>query len=350
MKNKQADLSTLFNLMSVFPLLFSLVGLYVLYLFFIEEFSRGFIVMLASFVLYVIYNVLINIFQTTTLFNEYLEDLGGFLLFGVTLMVFGMMFYSGDFLLVLSVFFFSVCTSLALARNWVLKVKNSVGWPVALNGLIFPLIYYFYIFYLDVLGKSIFIIYFMLVGLFSISRINFLGYNEIVDGKEFVYNREDKNLSKKKNENNIKNKKMTEENLPKEKEIGKKLDALLSRLKGNSNNFNNPQQASNEKQKGPEIVSEEKVEVEKNSNSEPNEFEEIDVSSMKENKENQGVDYLDPKNFHKLTGDKPEGSENEKEIEKKVEGRQKEEGEFDYHKFDDVQKKKHDYLKDLIGD
>ena len=60
----------------------------------------------------------------------------------------------------------------------VLHLKNSCGWPIALNGLFFPIMYYFYEFYLGSAGNSIFIIYYLIIAFLSVSKINFLGTNK----------------------------------------------------------------------------------------------------------------------------------------------------------------------------
>jgi hypothetical protein len=188
------DLSKHFTPLTLFPIAFFLLGLFIIHSFLKEEYTFGFILMLSSFVFYVIYNVILNIVGYTTVFNEYLEDLSTFLLFGVTTMIFSLLFYKGNILILFSVFFFCLAVAVSMARNWILKIKFSVGWPLPLSGLVFPPLYFIYTLYLKSPGYSIFILYYLVVGFLSISRINFLGYKELVDGKPFEWEKESKKV------------------------------------------------------------------------------------------------------------------------------------------------------------
>jgi len=146
-----------------------------------DEYAHA-IMMVVAFVLYVANNIVLNIKQNATVFNEYLEDLGLFMAFGVTTMFFGLFFYKDSVAVMMVVFFYAIAMVLGLARNWVLKYKNSVGWPVPLNGIFFPLLYFFYQIYLQSPGNSIFIFYFIIIGILSLSRYNFLGdHSKILD-------------------------------------------------------------------------------------------------------------------------------------------------------------------------
>lgn len=137
----------------------------------------AFLVMMFSFIVYVANNVCINIFRNASIFNEYLEDSSAFIAFAMTSIVFGFLFYK-DIVSLATVFFFAICTLLSMSRNWILHFKNSKGWPLALNGLVFPLIYFIYVFYLKSPGDSIFLVYYVVIGFLAISNYNFLGYKE----------------------------------------------------------------------------------------------------------------------------------------------------------------------------
>jgi len=185
-----------FDYGSFLPLLLFIFGIYILFLFLIGKYSQGFFTMLISFVIYITNNIIINIKGFATVFNEYLEDMAVFLTFGINTIIFGLIFYKNSLLVLTIVFFYATSLVLALSRNWVLKFKNSLGWPIALNGIFFPLIYYIYEFYLKGPGDSIFIVIYIVVAFLSTSSFNFLGYREnnlerfkVMDTKEFEKNK-----------------------------------------------------------------------------------------------------------------------------------------------------------------
>jgi len=167
-----------FDYGSILPFLLSIIGFYSIFLMINNFYSQAFFVVMIGFLVYVINNIVINVTGFSTVFNEYLEDFGSYLTFGLTTIIFGFLFYKGDILTLILIFVYGIALLLSLARDWILRVKNSLGWPIALNGIFFPLIYYFYLLYLKEPGNSIFIIYYILISLLSVSKINFLGYNE----------------------------------------------------------------------------------------------------------------------------------------------------------------------------
>lgn len=167
-----------FDYGSFLPSFLIIIGIYTIFLFIQENFEVGFFFMIIGFLLYVINNVLINVKGFTTVFNEYLEDMSALIAFGLTTIIFGIIFFQEDLFTLALVFFYGVCIILGLARNWIVRLKNSMGWPLPLTGLFFPFLYYLYSIYLQNHGQSIFLIYFILVGILSISKHNFLGYDE----------------------------------------------------------------------------------------------------------------------------------------------------------------------------
>lgn len=167
-----------FDNLSILPLFLFLSGIYTTYLIGSERYSQAIFILILSFVLYSINNVMINMKENISHFNEYLEDMATFTTFGINPILFGIVFFKDDMLILSVVFFFAITTMLSLARNWQLGVKNSCGWPIPLNGIFFPLTYYIYEFYLQAPGNSIFILYYIIVGLMSASNYNFLGYEE----------------------------------------------------------------------------------------------------------------------------------------------------------------------------
>lgn len=167
-----------FDYGSFLPLFLFIFGFYTIFNLINNNFPIAFFSLLVSFIIYVGNNIYINYTQITTVFNEYLEDMASFLAFGVSIVVFGLVFYKNNNLILMIVLFYSICLVLSMARNWVMKLKNSIGFPISLNGLFFPIFFYVYKFYLQESGSSIFIFYFILVGFLTISNYNFLGYSE----------------------------------------------------------------------------------------------------------------------------------------------------------------------------
>jgi len=211
-----------FDYGSFLPMFLFIVGVYSMYSILNGLSSQGIFIMLFAFLIYVGNNVLINFTGFTTLFNEYLEDMSAFFTFAGVPISFGLVFFKGDLILLIPIFFYAICVVLAMARNWVLKLKNSVGFPIALNGVFFPFIYYFYLFYLDSMGASVFVFYYLIVGFYSISQYNFLGYREdtmekfnVVDSLDLVKRQEKKEKQK--------------STFDKKEEIQNKIDSIVTR-------------------------------------------------------------------------------------------------------------------------
>jgi len=200
------------NLGSFLPLFIFIIGIYINYLFINSEFSQGVFAMMLVFVIYVTNNIIININKSSSVFNEYLEDIASFTAFGISEVIFGLMFFKENYIVLSITIFYSVTLVLALARNWILQLKNSLGWPIALNGVFFPLIYYIYLFYLGDQADSIFILFFILIGVLLVSTYNFVGYDESIS--------KDKNKKESKDEDN------KEENLEEEMQDENKEEEL----------------------------------------------------------------------------------------------------------------------------
>lgn len=173
---------------SFMPVIMFLAGVFTIYLFLNNFMSEGILILLLSLVLYVLNNVFKQALNLENDFNEYLEDFSLFLTFGVTTIIYGIIVYGQNYLFLSIVLFYAICMLLALGRNSILHLKNTCGWPIALNGLFFPIMFYFYEFYLGKQGSSIFIIYYLIIAFLSVSRINFLGKN-----KDIIYRIKEKN-------------------------------------------------------------------------------------------------------------------------------------------------------------
>lgn len=171
-------MKTLFDNGSLIPLLLLILAFFISYQFIIDEFGTGFFAMVIALILYIGDNILLQSSdQEETLFNNNLEKMVEFMTFGITSIIFGFSFYkdSSSLIVIILIGFFSISTMLSMARNWTLKVKNSLGWPIPFNGLFLPLVYYIYKFYIGNPGNSLFLFYFAIVGMLSASNYNFIG-------------------------------------------------------------------------------------------------------------------------------------------------------------------------------
>ncbi len=197
---KSKELSNEFNLGSFLCLILFTLALLQVYSIISDNTQIAFILMLISFIIYVLNNIYLNLNNNSSVFNEYLEDMSAFFAFAISSIIFALYHFNSSLLILSLVFFYSLASLLALGRNWILGTKNSVGFPIALNGLFLPLIYFFNLLYLDNIYPSIFLLYFLIVGFLSISHINFLGhYTE----KEIYQINEETNLKNNTNENKI---------------------------------------------------------------------------------------------------------------------------------------------------
>ena len=175
-----------FDYGSILPTLLFIMGIYTIYLFVNQFYSAGFFSIIFSFIIYIGNNILINVKGFSTVFNEYLEDIAAFIAFTFSSMVFGMMYFRGNEIILGMIIFFGICQILSLSRNWISRTKNSQGWPIPLNGLFFPFVYYLSIFYFKGFAQAVFLLYFVIVGMLSISHHNFLGYRESREKVEVV--------------------------------------------------------------------------------------------------------------------------------------------------------------------
>jgi phosphatidylserine synthase len=170
------ELNNYFDKQSMLPVLVFILGLFSIFQFSRGDYSLGLFTMLLSLIIYMGNNIFLKKIEGLSKFNKSLDDLSEFVAFGVSSIVFASSIYSDseDILVLIIVFFFSIATILSIARNWTLTIKDSVGWPVPFNAIFIPLIYYSYAAYLQDPGSSIFLFYFIFVGMMSASNYNFL--------------------------------------------------------------------------------------------------------------------------------------------------------------------------------
>lgn len=164
-----------FNYGSILSVIIFILGIEIIILFLKNEVSLGNILMLGGIVIYILNNIILNSLNLKSHFNDFLENLAVFLTFGITTIIFGILHFENNLLLLTVIFIYAICIILSLSRNKVSHLTNSIGWPVALNGLFFPLTYYIYEFYLFDMGIAIFLLFYIIVAILMISKFDFLG-------------------------------------------------------------------------------------------------------------------------------------------------------------------------------
>lgn len=163
-----------FSFGSILYILLFILGNYILYLLLNNQVSFGIFLMLIAFLFYLNNNVLVNVYNMKNSFNRFLENISVFLTFGISTLVFGYIYYKGNSYLFLIIVFYAVCLLLSLVRNISFSFENSIGWPVSLNGLFFPLFYFIYVYFFNDLQNTIFLFYYIIVGVLLVSSYNFL--------------------------------------------------------------------------------------------------------------------------------------------------------------------------------
>jgi hypothetical protein len=166
---------------SILPIVVFISGLLVIYFFSSQLFAEGMITMLFSSIFYIVMVVIRSSdVNPPTQFNLILENISTFMTFGISSIMFGVMFYSPnvDILFILFIYFFAIACVLSVARNWEYDVREALGMPLAFNGIFFPLFYYMFRFYFNDLGDSIFLLYYVITGILTLSSFKFLWFDE----------------------------------------------------------------------------------------------------------------------------------------------------------------------------
>lgn len=166
-----------FNYGSILPLILFIVGTLEIYFFAKEMYGEGFFTMLVAFVIYLL-TYFVEKHENIILseFNRLIENYGTFMAFGLSSIIFGVTFYKQEesFLILVLVYFFALATLLSTARNWIIKKTHRNGWPLPFNGVFLPLVYYVYQFYFQNIGTSIFLFYFVVVGILATTTYDFV--------------------------------------------------------------------------------------------------------------------------------------------------------------------------------
>jgi hypothetical protein len=166
---------------SILPIIVFISGLLVIYFFSSQLFAEGMITMLFSSIFYIIMAVIRSTdVNPPTQFNLILENISTFMTFGISSIMFGVMFYAPnvDILFIMFIYFFAIACVFSVARNWEYDIREALGMPLAFNGIFFPLFYYMFRFYFNDLGDSIFLLYYLITGILTLSNFKFLWFDE----------------------------------------------------------------------------------------------------------------------------------------------------------------------------
>ncbi|MFW6285971.1 MAG: hypothetical protein ACOC16_02505 [Nanoarchaeota archaeon] len=240
MKNIKNEFSQYFSYGSILSLILFVLGNYIIFLILINNTSLGVFLMLIGLFIYILNNFIVNKYKLENSFNDFLENIAVLWIFGFSTVIFGIVYYNENPALLAIILFYSLCLILSLARNNVLSLKNSIGWPVPLNGLFFPLIYFFYVYYFNDAQNTIFIFYYIFVGILLVSSYNFLGFENNQYSSERKKRDEQKSFPNEEN-NNYNDNKFENENgeNEEEKSIENEKKILEDKFKTSVDNNNN---------------------------------------------------------------------------------------------------------------
>jgi len=107
--------------------------------------------------------------QTNEL-GKQLDSFSDLVSFGLAPAIFGYQQGLNSLVAIIILIFFSLCGMLRLARFNITKIKGFEGVPITTNGIVFPLVYFIFLFAGKSFNDYILIIY-LLMGLLMISRI-----------------------------------------------------------------------------------------------------------------------------------------------------------------------------------
>ena len=166
------------NIATLLSLVFFLFGLVSIYGIANNIYSISMLSLLLGFIFYFLLLCFQKIYRKTSQFNDYLENLGSFFLFCLTPIFFGLVSFKDNFLIIFVLFFFSFTALFSQGRNLVSNCRNTIGFPLPLNGIFFPIFYYTNLYFLGQQETSTFFIYYLVFGFLALSKINFIGFQK----------------------------------------------------------------------------------------------------------------------------------------------------------------------------
>ena len=132
---------------------------------------------LVSFVTYMIYSIYISVNKIRRQPIEILtETIAIFSVFLFPLLAYGFVLFENSIEGILLLVLFSFMQILNFVRNWAYEVHHSKGFPIALHGLFFPLIVFTSQVVAPNFEQALFVIYFIVTSMLSITPYNFIQY------------------------------------------------------------------------------------------------------------------------------------------------------------------------------
>lgn len=165
------------NTITFFYLFTYILTSYSIFLFFQKSFDKGFLILLINFTLSLIANLLFKQKLKETTFNNFFSNITQLYNFGISIFLYGTIKFGNNILLFTLLNLFLISTILNLTRNWHYNLNNNIGWPIELNGLFFPLTYFF----LKTFIKDMIFIFglYFIIFILTISNIKFIKEKKI---------------------------------------------------------------------------------------------------------------------------------------------------------------------------
>lgn len=102
--------------------------------------AYGFLLMMIGFIVWPVSLALKE--EGINNFNIGLEKISNITLFGLTSVIYGIVEFENKAIILAVIILYFINISLNEARNWESKPREFRGWPLFINGIIFPLFYY----------------------------------------------------------------------------------------------------------------------------------------------------------------------------------------------------------------
>ncbi|MFT4243849.1 MAG: hypothetical protein ACMXYB_00140 [Candidatus Woesearchaeota archaeon] len=149
---------------------------------------------LISFVIYIAYTIYVSIKKIKRQPIEILtETIAVFSVFLFPLLAYGFVLFENSIEGVLLLVIFSFMQILNFVKNWAYEVQHSKGFPIVLHGLFFPLIVFISQIIAPNFEQALFIVYFIITSMLSVTPYNFIQYQGGLFEEERKNNNNDEN-------------------------------------------------------------------------------------------------------------------------------------------------------------
>lgn len=193
---------------------------------------------LFSFVVYVFYSIYISTKKIKRENIELLtETIALFSVFLFPLLAYGFVLFESSIEGILLLILFSFMQILNFVRNWTYEVHHSKGFPIILHGLFFPLIVFTSQVIAPNFEQALFVIYFIVTSMLSITPYNFIQYQGgLFEEKVEEQQREDNITSDNKNNLQINDEDNTKNISENNNENSKNIEGENHSINENNNN------------------------------------------------------------------------------------------------------------------